>query len=895
MSVGAALTGGTPTRDPNPPGTTDTLLAQRRMRTLARLVRELRGPVAVLAETAAAVLAGNAEDHPAGALYAVTDTGPQFLAGFGDLPAEPVAAVLAACAAHGGPTHDAAAGLHVYPVHHADVGPRSHLLLLAQQKQQPFDEALNDYFDLVARTVEAALLSEHDSFTERRRTSDLAALDAAKSAFLAGISHEFRTPLALISAPVQDVLERDPGLAPDSRERLALVQDNVERLGRMVEALLDFSRMEAGRLVPALEEVDVSLLTAGLAASFAPAFERAGLAFGADIPALSGPALLDRDFFERIVSNLLSNALKFTPSGRVDVHLREGEGHYVVEVSDTGLGIAPEDQQRVFHRFERLAPAPGARSSAGAGIGLAMVRDLSRLLDGDADVASVPGAGSTFTVRLPFRPSVRAGVTGQSVTPRHVASFLTEIDRWVGPDPAPRSGPDGAPRLLLAEDDPELARFLADCLRTEYAVTLVGDGVAALEVLRDAGADLVLTDVTMPSMGGLELVSEIRRDPALRQLPVVLLSSSGGDAAAATGLLGGADDYLTKPFSLVDLRGRLAANLARVRERSADTAWRQAIMASLRDPLLVLDTDGQVVELNQAFTNRFGYTLADGPIRPPYPWWPTEEELPGARDQMTRLLEDARARREVETEVLFYTRDREPVWVHSTGSAVEQPDGRSTRIRVLRDITKEKQAQQRRSAAAVVSSDFARVDDLGDLLGVAEHGFELLFDGGSTIQLDLGERFLFGSGRRITAEDLTAQIATGLAGSPSPDTTSLRPGILLVPQTSTIPARAWVQFPRPRRIGIDEMIAADLLAQAFGLAVDRVITLQRAADRQANLEQALESHRLIGQAVGILVERHRLLPSVAFDRLRHASQARNLKLREIATRVIETGAEPETA
>jgi hypothetical protein len=187
------------------------------------------------------------------------------------------------------------------------------------------------------------------------------------------------------------------------------------------------------------------------------------------------------------------------------------------------------------------------------------------------------------------------------------------------------------------------------------------------------------------------------------------------------------------------------------------------------------------------------------------------------------------------------------------------------------------------------------VDELGDLLGTAEHGFELLFDGGSTIQLDLGERYLFASRRQVTAEELVESVATGLAGSPSPDTSSLRPGILLVPQTSTIPARAWVQFPRPRRIGIDEMIAADLLAQGFGLAVDRVITLQRAADRQANLETALESHRLIGQAVGILVERHRLLPAAAFDRLRRASQARNLKLREIATRVIETGAEPDTA
>jgi PAS domain S-box-containing protein len=891
MTFSAAVSEGSQARDPE---LTAAVLAERRMRTLAGLVRGLRGPAARLAEVTAEVLAGNLDDHPAGAVYAVTPAGPQLLAGFGELPAEAVD-VLAA-AASGEPVYDPAARLHAYPVPHPDGGAPTHLLLLAHPADRALDAALADYLDLVARTVEAALLSEHEALAERRRSSDLAELDAARSAFFAGISHEFRTPLALISAPVQDVLERDPGLAAESRERLALVQDNVERLRRMVEAMLDFSRMEAGRLVPALEEADVSLLAGGLAASFAPAFTRAGLEFGADVPELSTTALLDRDFFERIVSNLLSNALKFTTTGRVDLRLREADGCYEVEVSDTGLGIDPADHDRVFRRFERLPPRPGARSSTGAGIGLAMVRNLSRLLGGDASVASVPGEGSTFTVRLPFRPSVAPGVSGQSVTPRHVASFLAEIDRWVGPDPTHPGGPEGAPRLLLAEDDPDLARFLADCLRTEYAVTLAPDGVAALEVLRDAGADLVLSDVTMPVLDGVELVGEIRRDPALRHLPVLLLSSSGGDAAAAgISLLGGADDYLTKPFSLADLRSRLAANLARVRERSADAAWRRAIIESLRDPLLVLDADGEVLELNQAFTTRFGYSLADGPIRPPYPWWPTEQEQPGAAGVMTGLLAEAQARREVEAEVLFFTRDREQVWVHSTGSAVDQPDGRSTRIRVLRDITKEKQAQQRRSAAAAVSADFAMVDELGDLLGTAEHGFELLFDGGSTIQLDLGERYLFASRRQVTAEELVESVATGLAGSPSPDTSSLRPGILLVPQTSTIPARAWVQFPRPRRIGIDEMIAADLLAQGFGLAVDRVITLQRAADRQANLETALESHRLIGQAVGILVERHRLLPAAAFDRLRRASQARNLKLREIATRVIETGAEPDTA
>ncbi|MFZ0531138.1 MAG: ANTAR domain-containing protein, partial [Propionicimonas sp.] len=191
---------------------------------------------------------------------------------------------------------------------------------------------------------------------------------------------------------------------------------------------------------------------------------------------------------------------------------------------------------------------------------------------------------------------------------------------------------------------------------------------------------------------------------------------------------------------------------------------------------------------------------------------------------------------------------------------------------------------------------FSAADDLDTLLAVAEQGFATLFEGGSTVQLSVdGERQVVIGGGLVTPDDLPEQVRTGLAGEPSPDTTSRRPGILLVPRSSESGCRAWIQFPRPRRIGPDEMIVADLLAQAFALAVDRVFRAQKAADRETNLRVAVESHRLIGQAIGILVERHHILPAQAFERLKIASQNRNLKLREVARRVIETGQEPSDA
>lgn len=731
--------------------------------------------------------------------------------------------------------------------------------------------------------------------SSHRMVAEMTAIDSAKSAFFAGVSHELRTPLALISAPVQDILERDTGLSDPTRRALALVQSNVARLSRMVEAMLDFSRMEAGRLVPAIEPVDVAALTRSLAGDFAPAFERAGLEFVVDVPDLPTPPLLDRDFLERIVSNLLSNALKYTPSGRVRLWLADDGDHYVIGVADTGIGVGLDDLDRIFAKFERLPTKPGSRSAAGAGIGLAMVRQLSRLLDGEVTVESVVGKGTTFTVRLPVQPTRAPGVVGESVTPRRVNSFLAEIETWMEPERLPRPVPSGtSAALLVVEDDPEMARFLVEVLADDYEVTVVGDGADAMEALRAGGIDIVLTDLAMPNMDGIELVRAIRADVSLREVPVVMLSASGD--ASARGLAMGADDYVVKPFTVEDVRDRLASNLARARERSADAAWRRAVLYALRDPLVIFDREGRVVELNQAFTDLFGYSMADGPFTPPFPWWPTEEEDPQARAEIQQWLADALRTDDVDAEVLFYTSDRRPVWVHSTGSSVDQPrSGVSARIRVLRDITRDKQARDRRAAAARVSADFAHADDLETLLGVAEHGFELLFDGGSTIQVMVERPYLFASGKVVDHGDLPEEVAVGLGGQPSPDTTNPRSGILLVPPASTTGARAWVQFPRPRRISLDELIAADLLAQAFGLAVDRVVALQRSEERRANLEAAIDSHRLIGQAVGILVERHRLTPGEAFDRLKQASQNRNLKLREVASRVVETGTEPENA
>lgn len=347
---------------------------------------------------------------------------------------------------------------------------------------------------------------------------------------------------------------------------------------------------------------------------------------------------------------------------------------------------------------------------------------------------------------------------------------------------------------------------------------------------------------------------------------------------------------------VADVSAQLAADTKRARAQSIDAAWRQAVIRSIRDGLVIFDSEGLVLEMNQAFTDLLGYRLEDGPFRPPYPWWPTVEEDAEELAAIQGAYHEILQGEAVERELRVYRRDRRPLWVLSGGATIHHQAIGTTHLRTMRDVTRAREARERRAAAAEVGQGFATVDDLAALIGIAEHGFALLFDGDCTVRLADGDgpRW-FSAADTVTPDQLPEQVLVGLGGEPSPDTTSLRPGILLVPPTPDLASRAWIQFPHPRRIGVEEMIAADLLAAAFAAALRRITTALEAADREQNLQQAVASHQLIGQATGILVERHRLLPGQAFERLRRASQARNLKLRELAARVIETGDEQESA
>ncbi|MCB0910943.1 MAG: response regulator [Propionibacteriaceae bacterium] len=868
-------------------------------------------------ERGIAVLRQNDVDHPAVWLLGVGGEG---LVENGDVPSTSAQAVhaadaraLARAAAGSGrhevhPLAGSAAGLaelQAQPVVEPGQDAPSLVLVVGLEQRLGADAEFADYLEVAAALLGAGFSGRRELAVVRQQSETLRELDVAKSAFLANVSHELRTPLALIAAPLADVLAAPADEVPERlRERLATVRGNVVRLTRMVDAMLDFSRMEAGRITPNLVELDVAALLAALAASFGPAIERAGLRFGTELHELPRPALLDRDIVERIVLNLLSNALKYTPRGSVDLALHPVRGGFEVSVADSGIGIAVRDQDRVFARFEQLPRHAQARSTEGAGIGLAMVRELSRLLGGDVDLRSAPGRGSTFTVRLPYvPPQARDAVEGtRSITPRGAEAFLADVEAWEAagrPEPLAEAAPGERPRLLVVEDSADLSRYLAEVLADDYEVEFAGDGLQALAAARARRPDAVLSDVMMPGLDGFGLVAEVRADPLLRDLPVLLLSARAGQDAAAAGLEHGADDYLVKPFDVADLRARLASNILRAAERSAEGAWRRAVLSSLHEAVVLRDPDGRVTELNAAFTRLLGWSMDDGPFTPPYPWWPDPADDPGGVERIEAAARELALGRALEGDFPMRHRDGRTVWVRAAGGVVDVPGrGQTAVLTTFWDVTREHAAQDRRQEAARITADFATADALDHVVGVAVDGLHALFNGDSTVQVaGPGVVQTFTASGPIEVDLLPEAIAQRLTGTDEDEPPPEEPvdGILLVPPSAASGTRAWVQFSQPRVVSTDEQIVADMLAQAFALAVDRVLAVGELADKQVNLEKAIESHRMIGQAVGVLVERHRLTPSEAFQQLRRASQDRNVRLREIAQRVLETGLDPVDA
>ncbi|PYQ57101.1 MAG: hypothetical protein DMF53_23605, partial [Acidobacteria bacterium] len=487
-------------------------------------------------------------------------------ASFGELPA----------GAWGRPPRQAVA----VPIAPSGQTGKAGILIAGLNPFRLFNDGYRGFIDLVSAQIAASIANAQGYEEERRRAEALAELDRAKTAFFSNVSHELRTPLTLMLAPLDEILAAPEGEAlPESRELLTVVRRNGQRLLKLVNNLLDFSRLEAGRVQAVYEPVDLAAYTAELASQFRAAIEKAGLRLIVDCPPLPEPVFVDRDMWEKIVLNLLSNAFKYTLDGEIAVSLRAAGDAAVLAVRDTGTGIPAAELPSLFNRFHRVEGARG-RTQEGTGIGLALVAELARLHGGTAGVESVYGEGSTFTVAIPLgRGHLPADHVGAARTLSSTAlgadPFVEEALRWLPGEAfplameaaagtprtaAPGDGP--RPRILLADDNADMRDYVRRLLAAAYDVAAVADGEAALRAIARRRPDLVLTDVMMPNLDGFGLLKALREDPERAAIPVILLSARAGEEARVEGLEAGADDYLIKPFSARELLARVAGTLA---------------------------------------------------------------------------------------------------------------------------------------------------------------------------------------------------------------------------------------------------------------------------------------------------------------------------------------------
>ena len=491
------------------------------------------------------------------------------------------------------------------------------VLIAGISPRRALDDNYRGFFELVARQFAADIADAQAYEAERRRAEALAEIDKAKTAFFSNVSHEFRTPLTLMLGPIETAVGH-PETPPWVREQLLVAQRNSLRLLKLVNSLLDFSRIEAGRVQASFEPTDVAALTADLASSFRSAVEGAGLSLRVECEPIGESVYLDREMWEKIVLNLLSNAFKFTFSGEIAVQLRREGAALALEVSDTGVGIPHEEIPRLFERFHRVESTQG-RTQEGSGIGLALVQELVKLHGGRVEVESEPGRGTRFWVRLhlgsahlaPERIKSRRALTS---TASGAQAYVQEALRWIPEarrsvadlealEPVPLTDPLALPtagaRIIIADDNADMRAYLSDLLAPRYRIEPVADGEAALAAARRERPDLVLTDVMMPRLDGFALLKALRADESLRSIPVVVLSARAGEEARIEGLRSGADEYLAKPFSARELTARIAGLLELARLRREGDRQKNEFLAmlahELRNPLAPIRNAGELL------------------------------------------------------------------------------------------------------------------------------------------------------------------------------------------------------------------------------------------------------------------------------------------------------------
>jgi PAS domain S-box-containing protein len=537
----------------------------------------------------------------------------------------------------GGPWPEASDAALALPLKAPEQKQVTGFLVVGVNPRRVLDEPYRDFLQLVAGHVATAVSNARAYEEERKRAEALAELDRAKTVFFNNISHEFRTPLTLMLGPIEELGAENGVFSPASHERITLLQNNARRLLKLVNTLLDFSRIEANRIQATYEPTDLATLTADLASAFRSAIEKAGMQLIVECQPLAEKVYVDHDMWEKIILNLLSNALKYTLAGSITVSLRQRGTQVECAVQDTGVGIPAEELPHLFERFYRVKGVEG-RTYEGTGIGLSLVQELVKLHDGSVRVQSAPGIGSTFTVSIPLGTK---HLPPERIAPKPIhTSMTTQAQVYVeeaiqlfteGEQPSallselivplqeqqengtlaqPGQEKQGkAARILFADDNADMRAYVSRLLQRRYDVLAVPNGGAALAAVKEYAPDLVLSDVMMPGMDGFELLHRLRADAETSDLPVILLSARAGEEAQVEGLEAGADDYLIKPFSAGELLARVGAHLEMARLRKQAEERFHTLADNISQFAWMADETGWIFWYNQRWYDYTGSTF----------------------------------------------------------------------------------------------------------------------------------------------------------------------------------------------------------------------------------------------------------------------------------------------